>query len=136
MSEATLHYAAVVDDDEQACRSLGRLLRAFGLQPIFYPSGEAFLACTSRPRFDCLILDIQLGGMSGIELGERLMAEGGHPPVIFITAHDDPESRAEAEAVGCAAYFRKTDSDADVLEAVRRVTEMNWPSHRTTSRLS
>lgn len=64
---------------------------------------------------------IQLGAMSGIELAQRLSAEGGHIPVIFITAHDDPEARAEAEAVGCVAYFRKTAPGSEVLEVIRRV---------------
>ncbi len=113
-------YVAVVDDDERVCQSFGRLLRAAGLQPITYPSAEAFLADTKQPRFDCLVLDVQLGGMSGIELAQRLAADGGSPPFIFITAHDDPAARGEAEAAGCAAYFQKTDSGADVLEAIRR----------------
>jgi FixJ family two-component response regulator len=121
MSEKTPLYVAVVDDDEHACRSLSRLLRAAGFQPVIYASAEAFLADTKRPHFDCLVLDIQLGGMSGIELGRRLRAEGGHTPVIYVTGHDDPEFRAGAEALGCAAYFRKTDSGSEVLEAIRRV---------------
>ncbi len=114
-------YVAVVDDDEMVCQSIGRLLRAAGLQPITYPSAEAFLADTKHPQFDCLVLDVQLGGMSGIELAQRLKADGGSPPFIFITAHDDPAARGEAEAAGCAAYFQKTDSGAHVLEAIRRV---------------
>jgi FixJ family two-component response regulator len=114
-------YIAVVDDDESLCRSLGRLLRAAGIQPITYPSAEAFLADTKHPRFDCLVLDIQLGGMSGIELQRQLVAAGEKTPVIFITAHDDPEVREEALATGCAAFFRKTDSGAEVLEAIRKL---------------
>jgi FixJ family two-component response regulator len=121
MSNTKPVYVAVVDDDEQMCQSFGRLLRAAGLQPITYPSAEEFLADTKQPRFDCLLLDIQLGGMSGIELAQRLVGEGAHPPFIFITAHDDDDARAEAEATGCAAYFRKTDSGAAVLQAIRRV---------------
>ena len=71
-----------------------------------------------------MVLDVQLGGMSGIELGAVLAAgEGHHAPVVYITAHDDPETRAKAEAAGCAAYFLKNDSGADVLEAIRRLTE-------------
>jgi FixJ family two-component response regulator len=89
---------------------LGRLLRAAGIQPITYASAEAFLADTKHPQFDCLVFDIQLGGMSGIELAQRLKAEGQHTPIVFMTAHDDPEVRAEAEVTGCVAYFRKTDS--------------------------
>ena len=90
-------YVAVVDDDESVCRSFGRLLRAAGIQPITYPSAESFLADTKHPQFGCLVLDIQLGGMSGIELGQRLVADGGHTPIIFITAHDEPEARAGAK---------------------------------------
>jgi FixJ family two-component response regulator len=120
MSKTTLIYVAVVDDDENLCRSFSRLLRAGGIQPITYASAEAFLADAKHPQFDCLVLDIQLGGMSGIELAQRLVAEGGHTPIIFITAHDDPKTRAEAEAAGCTAYFRKSDSGAEVLDAIRR----------------
>jgi FixJ family two-component response regulator len=115
-------YVAVIDDDESLCRSLGRLLRATGMQPITYASAEAFLADTKQPRFDCLVLDVQLGGMSGIALAQHLVAQGGHSPFIFITAHDDPETRAGAQATGCAAYFRKNDPGAQVLDAIRRLT--------------
>ncbi len=121
MSSTTPIYVAVVDDDESLCRSLGRLLRAAGIQPITYASAEAFLADRKHPRFDCLVLDVQLGGISGIELGKHLAAEGGHAPFIFITAFDDAGTRADAEAAGCAAYFRKTDAGTDVLDAIRRL---------------
>ena len=115
-------YVAVVDDDESVCRSLSRLLRAAHFQPIAYPSAEAFLADKKHPKFDCLVLDIQLGGMSGLELRKRLSAVNDTTPVIFITAHDDPEVREQAEASGCAGFFRKTDSGTDVLAAIRRAT--------------
>ena len=120
MSTTTPFYVAVVDDDESLCRSLGRLLRASGMQPIIYGSAEEFLADTKKPRFDCLVFDVQLGEMSGIELARHIVAEGGHAPFIFITAHDDRETCAAAQAVGCAAYFLKSDSGANVLEAIRR----------------
>ena len=67
------------------------------------------------------MLDIRLSGMSGIELGQRFMAEGAQTPFIYITAHDDPDARSGAEAAGCAAYFRESDSAAEVLEAIRRL---------------
>jgi FixJ family two-component response regulator len=101
-----------------------RLLRAAHLQPILYPSAEAFLADTKRPKFDCLVLDIQLKGISGLELSQRLSAVKDATPVVFITAHDDPELRAQAEASDCAGYFRKTDSGADVLAAIRRAISL------------
>lgn len=113
-------YVAVIDDDVSVCRSSSRLLRAAGFQPITYASAEAFLADTKHPQFDCLVLDIQLGGMSGLELSQRLSAVKDGTPVIFITAHDDPEARAQAEAAGCAGYFSKTESGVEVVGAIRR----------------
>ena len=121
MSKTVALYVAVVDDDENFCRSLGRLLRAAGMQPVTYVSAEAFLADTKHPLFDCLVLDIHLGGMFGIELGRRLAAEGRYAPFICMTGQDDPEARAGAEAAGCSAFFRKTDPGAAVLDAIRRV---------------
>jgi len=117
-------YIAVIDDDESICRSMSRLLRAAHLQPITYPSAEAFLADTKRPKFDCLVLDIQLKDMSGLDLSRRLAAVKDTTPVVFITAHDDPEVRAQAEASDCAGYFRKTDPGADVLAAIRRAISL------------
>jgi FixJ family two-component response regulator len=113
-------YVAVVDDDESVCRSFGRLLRIAGFQPVTYSSAEAFLADTKRPQFDCLVLDVQLEGISGLELRQRLSALKDCTPVVFITAHDNPSVRAEAEASGCAGYFRKTDPGALVLEAINQ----------------
>ena len=121
MSKTVTLYVAVVDDDENFSRSLGRLLRAAGMQPIIYASAEEFLADTKHPLFDCLVLDVHLGETSGIELGRRLAAEGRSAPFICITAHADPETRALAEAAGCAAFFGKSDSGAAVLDAIRRV---------------
>jgi FixJ family two-component response regulator len=114
-------YIAVIDDDDSLCRSMSRLLRAAHFDPIAYSSAEAFLTDTKRPKFDCLLLDIQLTGMSGLDLSRRLSAVKDATPVVFITAHDDPEARAQAEASDCAGYFRKTDSGADILAAIRRV---------------
>jgi len=114
-------YVAVVDDDESICRSFARLLRGAGIQPITYSSGEAFLADKKHPQFDCLVLDVQLGGISGLELARQLTAAGGRTPFIFITAHDDDDARTEAKALGCATYFLKTAPGTDVLEAIRRL---------------
>jgi FixJ family two-component response regulator len=123
MTSTQNSYSAVVDDDESICRSWSRLLRAAHFQPMTYPSAEAFLADTRHPRFDCLVIDIHLGGMSGLELRHRLAADEDLTPVIFITAQDEPEVRAQAEAAGCAGFFRKTDSGTDVLAAIRRASQ-------------
>jgi FixJ family two-component response regulator len=113
-------YIAVIDDDESIRLSMSRLLRAARFQPIAYPSAEAFLTDTNRPKFACLVLDIQLKEMSGLDLSRRLAAVKDATPVVFITAQDNPEMRAQAQTVDCAGYFRKTDSGDDVLAAIRR----------------
>ena len=112
---------AVVDDDASLCRSLSRLLRAAGLQPVTYPSAESFLDDAQRPHFDCLLLDVQLEGMSGLELSRRLSADQDATPVIFITAQDDPKLRMQALADGCAGFFRKTDPGRVVVDAIHKL---------------
>jgi FixJ family two-component response regulator len=115
------HYVGVVDDDESLRRSVARLLRAAGMQSITYASAEEFLADETQPRFDCLVLDVQLPGISGIELRNELTAEGNSTPVLFVTAHDDPRAREEAMAGQCVGYFRKTDAGSELLNAIRHV---------------
>ena len=113
-------YIAVIDDDKSLCLSMSRLLRAAHFQPISYYSAESFLLDTHRPKFDCLVLDIQLQGMSGLELSKRLMAVKDSTPVVFITAQDNHDVRLQAEATsGCVGYFRKTAPGADILAAIR-----------------
>ncbi len=115
-------YIAVVDDESSLCTSLSRVLRLANFSPISYPSAEAFLADEKQPKFDCLLLDIRLEGMSGIDLLRLLAEQKRQLPVIFITAFDDPALRREAFALGCAGFFRKSTPGAEIIEAIRRVT--------------
>lgn len=89
-----------------------------------YRSAEDFLLDTANSECDCLILDIQLGGMSGIELNERLRASGSTTPVIFITAQDEPEKRERALRSGCVAYLRKSEPAEVILAAIARGTHV------------
>lgn len=119
---AQTRYIAVIDDDESLCRSLARLLQQAGYQAITYPSAEQFLVDPLRTHFGCLLVDVQLGGMSGIEMFGRLKEQGNRTPVVYITAFEDSRARAQALAMGCAGYFRKTDAGLDILETVKRLT--------------
>ena len=112
-------YIAIIDDDESLCRSLARLLHQAGYQPVTFVSAEDFLADPLRPHFQCLLVDVQLGGMSGIELHKQLNLVGNRAPVIYITAFDDPRAQAEATQAGCAGFFRKTDGAPEILSAIR-----------------
>lgn len=111
---------AIIDDDESLCRSLGRLLRTTSVQAVAYSSAESFLEDAKRRHFDCIVLDILLSGMSGLELNQRLKSAGSAIPVIFNTAHDEPEIRRRAFQSGCAAYLLKTDPGEIMLAAIRK----------------
>ncbi|HOW17933.1 MAG TPA: response regulator [Phycisphaerae bacterium] len=121
MPEQSNTYVAVIDDDECGRRAMARLLRAAGIQAITYASAEEFLRDEKRPAFDCLVLDIQLAELSGIDLQQRLANGGGCPPTIFITANDDPGLRERAESLGCVAYLRKTASGQELLQMIHSV---------------
>ena len=105
----------VVEDDPGSRTSLGRVLRIGGFEIAMYASAEDFL--NSRPTAIpiCLILDIQLGGQSGLDLQRCLKTEGSRVPFIVITAIDDFRVRVEAEALGCLAYLRKPCEGQTIL---------------------
>jgi FixJ family two-component response regulator len=116
---------AVVDDDSSFLRALERLLRAAGFVPVTYPSAESFLQESPHPPLDCLILDVRLGTATGFDVARQLTSEGDCPPVIFVTAHDDPETSRQAEQAGCAAYLRKPFASGSLIEAIRRALPGN-----------
>ncbi len=121
---------AVVDDDDSFARSLERLFRASGFEVRTYPSAEAFLAVTPLPQPDCLVLDIQLGGMSGLDLQRQLCEAGNPPPIIFVTAHDASGVHEKAQQAGCAAYFLKPVLRKPLIEAITQAVHPgNTKSH-------
>jgi FixJ family two-component response regulator len=113
-------YVAVVDDDQSFARALERLFRASGFGVHTYLSAESFLDSTALPQPDCLVLDIQLGAMSGLDLQRRLGELGSQAPIIFVTAHDSPVIRTEAEQGGCAAFFHKPVPPKLLLAAINK----------------
>jgi FixJ family two-component response regulator len=113
---------AIIDDDELHCRSLSRLVHRAGFHALTFHSAEDYLAAPGRDFLRCLLLDIHLGGMSGIALHQRLLAQGDRTPVIYITAHEDEATRTGALKTGCAAFFLKTDASSAIIETLRRVT--------------
>jgi FixJ family two-component response regulator len=98
---------AVVEDDPDMRKGLQRLLNVHGFDTEVFTSAEAFLAGEAKTQAMCLVLDIHLGGMSGIELRRRLFASDCKLPIIFITAVDDEAIEREAMETGCVAYLRK-----------------------------
>ena len=112
----TADMVAIVDDDAAMRKSIERLLRASGYSTTAFACAEDFLRSTIVDSAVGLVLDIHLGGMSGIELRRRLLDAGSKIPVVFITAYDDDATRAAALAVGCVDYLQKP-FDGDRLSA-------------------
>jgi FixJ family two-component response regulator len=111
----------IVDDDRSVRESLKMLFESIGFAADIYDSAEELLASGHLPDSACLILDVRLPGMSGLDLQSRLKVEGSRIPVIFITAHPDERARRQALGAGAAAFFHKPFSSGALLDAVREV---------------
>lgn len=112
---------AVVDDDVSVRESLESLIRSAGLDVTVFASAEEFLNSVNGRTVDCLILDVRLPGMSGIELHRHLLARGRNVPVTFITAHaSDDRARSDAASAWTVAYLTKPFSEDELLDAVSR----------------
>jgi FixJ family two-component response regulator len=119
----------IVDDDDSICRALRRLLKSAGYHALVFTTAEAFLDQISDNSGGCLVLDIQLPGMSGFELQEALIARGLTYRIIFVTAHDNKRWEARAEKKKSAGYLKKPFDEQAILDAVdecfRQMAEMN-----------
>jgi FixJ family two-component response regulator len=109
---------AVVEDDPSMRRGVERLLNAHGYSTVGYSSAEAFMSRDAASKIDCLVLDVHLDGMSGIELQRRLKDSGSKLPVIFITAVDDDALELAATQAGCIAYLHKPFPAALLINAI------------------
>jgi len=116
---------SVVDDDSSVRTALERLMRSVGMNVKLFASAEEFLNSAHTRKADCLILDVRLPGMSGVELHRHLLAQKYGVPVIFITAHgSDEAARLEAASDWTVAYFTKPFSGDELLDAV--ATALKW----------
>ena len=110
---------AVVDDDPSMLNAAETLLHAQGFATMVFASAEEFLDRGAVTQVDCLLLDIHLGGMSGIELRQRLKGSGSMLPVIFMTALDDEAMREQALKAGCVAFLRKPFEARQLINAIK-----------------
>jgi FixJ family two-component response regulator len=116
-------FVAVVDDDDLVRTATQGLLKSVGLAARVYASGEAFLDSGHHLEAACLIADIRMPGMSGLELQARLKAEHCQIPTIFITAHGDEAMRLQAMRAGAVEFLPKPFDDELLLESVRAALE-------------
>lgn len=120
---------AIIDDDESVCRAVKRLVRSVGMDGETFGSGQQFFdLLDAMPSFqpDCLILDVQMPGMNGLGVQERLAKSAANTvPVIFITAHDEVGVREKALAAGAVAFLRKPFDDELLIKTLREALKRN-----------
>ena len=114
----------LVEDDPSMSRAIERILRAGGFTTVTFATAEAALEGNAATA-DCLVLDVQLPGMSGFELYRRLASGDDRPPAIFITAHDDAETRESARRAGAIQYLRKPFDDGALIDALSRAAAVS-----------
>jgi two-component system response regulator DctR len=115
MADATVH---VVDDDDAIRDALAWLLRSRGVPARTWPSAEAFLAEWSEAMRGCVVLDVRMDGMGGVELFERLLARGARLPVIFLTGHGDVPLAVTALKKGAFDFVEKPFNDNDLVDRI------------------
>ena len=123
MSGPQTPVVVIVDDDESLRRSVRNLLMSVGFRVETFSSAEAFLQSDRRDRTGCLVVDLRMGGMSGIDLLDSLAAADVRFPAIVLTAHGDDESRRRSVAAGAVAFLGKPFHGDALLDAVRRTLQ-------------
>ena len=118
---STLPLISIVEDDASVRRALRRLLQSAGYAVETFASGTEFFDSAAIGRTTCLVLDIQLGDMTGFEVQARLAGDRAMVPIIFITAHDDAATRERVRQSGVALYLRKPFEKSALLGAIRTV---------------
>jgi len=108
----------VVDDDRSIRIALDRLLRSDGLTVEVFSSGEDLLNRERLEEISCLLIDLQMPGMGGLDLQDRLNGAMPHPPIIFISAKDDPQARKQAMQGGAVDFLLKPFHDQELLDAI------------------
>ena len=109
---------SIVDDDDSVRNALKSLIDSVGFRAEVFQSGEEFLNSSYLLQTDCLIADVRMQGMSGLELQERLSAAGRSIPIVFISAHDDKEARARGLRAGAVDFLQKPFSEDSLLGAI------------------
>ena len=109
---------AIVDDDDSIRNSLENLIRSFGFGAQAFPSAEAFLSWRQARDTACLILDVRMPGMNGLDLQRQMTLENWRVPIVFITSHADDHAKARALEDGAVAFLYKPCREEDLLNAI------------------
>jgi two-component system, LuxR family, response regulator FixJ len=121
-------FVAIVDDDQPLREALGSVLKAAGYSARTFASAEAFLACHDCEDVACIVLDVRLPGMSGIELQKKLNETENQVPIVFVTAHGDASLQDSLMRAGASAFLYKPVRSDALLKEIR------WALGRTGTR--
>lgn len=113
----------IVDDDEGVREAVSLLMESIGLAAESYPSAQAYLDAFDATRPGCLVLDVRMRGMSGLDLQQRLAGEPLHPPIIIVTGHGDVPMAVRAVQAGAVDFIEKPFNDQILLDAVHRALQ-------------
>lgn len=122
MTDAT-PLVTIVDDDEGMRESVGEILRSVGIASVGFGSTAELLAATVADRPGCLVLDVRLPGLSGLELQTKLVAAGNRKPIIFMTGYGDVPMTVRAMKAGALDFLQKPFRDQDIIDAVTAAIE-------------
>ena len=111
-------FISIIDDDDGLRNSLENLIRSIGLRAQGFSSAEAFLSSNQAHETHCLILDVRMPGMSGLELQRQIAVANSHLPIIFITAHHNDHWRTQALETGAVAFLYKPFYEEELLNAI------------------
>ena len=123
---------SVVDDDESIRRTTTLLIESFGFRAATFESAEGFLKSGQLHDTSCLIADVRMPGMNGLQLQSQLAAAGCRIPIIFITAYDDKESLRRAMQAGAVAFLGKPFSGEQLLQIIRSTLRPDKGGTKTT----
>lgn len=115
---SALPLISIVDDDDSLRNSLDNLIRSVGLRTQGFSSAEAFLSSNQARETACLILDVRMPGMSGLDLQRQIVATNWRIPIIFITSHVDDDARLRAIETGAVAFLYKPFREGELLNAL------------------
>jgi FixJ family two-component response regulator len=133
MNGKASHLIAIVDDDVSVREATSGLLRSNGLRAETFSSAEEFLDSPLLMKTECLLLDIGMPGMGGMELQRHLTGEARHIPIVFITARDDQEIRMEAMRAGAIDFLSKPFSEEALLKAIHNALKTSPNDERKLS---
>lgn len=129
-------HVALIDDDLAVLDALTLYFKRQGMMVTCFATADAFIAIAQSPPFDCVVADVRMPGLSGIDLARRFAEEGGITPIILITGHGDIDMAVAAIKLGAFDFIEKPFDESRLLESIRNATSESSSKQRTAASLA